>query len=206
MRKSIITVLEPTAPVYDLTTVDAVNAALDITGNTAADAITADQITQVSKIIGELCDRVFALLTVEENFRMLWCDPVRAVNLRQFPVNELQSITQSGTPVDPFCYELDGEAGLLWSINGHWHGELVVQYSGGYDLPDGAPALLAQACIETIRAQRSGATSRDPSIRSTTHGDTTVTFSDRFTALTSGNSVLPPNAHDMINQFKRLGV
>ena len=37
---------------------------------------------------------------------------------------------------------------------GRWCGEVVVTYSGGYDLPDDAPALLAQACIEAIKTQR----------------------------------------------------
>jgi hypothetical protein len=72
MRKSIITVLGPTDPVYDLTTVEAVNAALGIESNTADDAITAAQITSASRIIADLCDRIFALLEVEESFRVQW--------------------------------------------------------------------------------------------------------------------------------------
>jgi len=208
MRKSLFTVLEPTSPVHDLTTVDAVNAALGITGNTASDAQLAIQITQASRMIGELCDRVFALLTVTEDFRMLWGDPTSALNLRQYPVTELTSVTQSGIEVDPQSYELDYESGLLWRKQGHWCGEIIVDYSGGYDLPDDAPSLLEQACIETLRAQRFAAR-RDPAIRSTTHGDTTVTLSDyynRFGLTGTGTAVLPPNANDMIQQFKRLGV
>jgi hypothetical protein len=208
MRKSLFTVLEPTSPVYDLTTVDAVNAALGITGNTASDAQLAIQITQASRMIGELCDRVFALLTVTEDFRMLWGDPTSALNLRQYPVTELTSVTQSGIEVDPQSYELDYESGLLWRKQGYWCGEIIVDYSGGYDLPDEAPALLSQACVETLRAQRFAA-GRDPTVRSTTHGDSTVTFGDfynRFGLQGTGAAVLPPNAIDMIQQYKRLGV
>jgi hypothetical protein len=208
MRKSLFTIIEPTSPVYDLTTVDAVNTALGITGNTAADAILSENITKVSRMIGELCDRHFAMLTVSENFRMGWGDPVRAVNLRQFPVSDVTSITVGGTEVSATSYELDEEAGLLWNINGHWCGELIALYSGGYNLPDECPALLSQACIETLRAQRFAAT-RDPSVRSTTHGDTTVTFGDyynRFGIAGSATAVLPPNANDMIQQYKRLAV
>jgi hypothetical protein len=212
MRKSLFTILEPTSPVYDLTTVDAVNAALGITGNTASDAQLAIQITQASRMIGELCDRIFALLTVTEDFRMRWGDPTHALNLRQYPVTELTSVTQSGIEVDPQSYELDYESGLIWRKQGHWCGEIIIDYSGGYDLPDEAPALLAQACIETLRVQRFSST-HDPTIRSTTHGDTTVTFSDYYSRFrvsgdvsAIGGAVLPPNASDMIQQYKRLGV
>ena len=211
MRKSLFTILGPTAPNYDLTTVDAVNLALGITGNTAVDAIMAENITRASRMIGELCDRTFALLTVSENFRMSFYDPVRGLNLRQYPVTQFDSITVGGSAIDAAGYELDMEAGLLWLVSGgwsygHWCGEVVVQYSGGFDLPDEAPALLSQACIETLRAQRFAAT-RDPSVRSTTHVDTTVTFGDyynRFGVAGSNTSVLPPNANDMIQQYKRL--
>jgi hypothetical protein len=224
MRKSLVTILEPTAPVYDLTTVDAVNAALGITGNTAADAAMGEKITMVSRIIGELCDRVFAMLTVSESFRMSFYDPTKGLNLWQFPVNELTSITVGGTPADPASYELDHDAGLLWlvpgiwpwaypPINSHWAGEVVLQYSGGYNLPDEAPASLAFACIETLRWQRFSA-NRDPAIRSTTHGDTTVAFGDYYNrfryggkaAVSPTSSILPPNATELIESYMRLQV
>jgi hypothetical protein len=224
MRKSLFTILGPTALNYDLTTVDAVNLALGITGNTAVDAIMAENITRASRMIGELCDRTFALLTVSESFRMSFYDPVRGLNLRQFPVTQFDSITVGGQSVDAGQYELDMDAGILWLVSGswawsyyspansHWAGEAIVQYSGGYDLPDEAPALLSQACIETLRSQRFNS-NRDPAIRSTTHGDTTVSYGDyfnrfRLTAAAQGAApeslVLPPNANDMIQQYKRL--
>ena len=199
MRKSIITILGPTDPIYDLTTVDAVNAALGITGNTADDALMAEKITQTSKIIADLCNRTFALMTVEESFRVAWGEPVHALYLRQYPVTEVTSITQGGTEADSTLYELDYDSGLLWMKCGRWCGEIVVEYTGGYDLPSGCPALLSQACIETLRAYRFAAT-RDPTIRSTTHGDTSVTFAAPSTS--TGTSILPPNAGDMIARYK----
>jgi hypothetical protein len=226
MRKSVVTVLEPTSPVYDLTTVDAVNAALGITGNTAADGIMGEKITTVSRMISELCDRTFALLTVSESFRMSFYDPTKGLNLWQFPVKELTSITVGGQTVDATSYEIDMDAGLLWlvpgmwswmypPVNSHWSGEVVLQYSGGYNLPDEAPALLAQGCIETLRWQHFSA-NRDPSIRSTTHGDTTVAYGDyynrfRYAAAGKGgaapaSSILPPNATEMIQNYMRLQV
>ena len=206
MRKSILTVLGPTDPIYDLTTVDAVNDALGIAGNTTADGIMAEKITRTSKMIGELCDRVFALLTVSESFRVNIGEPVHVLYLRQYPVTDVVSIAQGGSEATA-DYELDDESGLLWMKCGRWSGEIVCEYSGGYDLPEGAPALLSQACIETLRAQQSFAT-RDPTIRSTTHGDTSVTYTDPFrtTSSTFSSGVLPATASDMIQQYRRLSV
>jgi len=214
MRKSIVTVLEPSDPVYDLTTVDAVNAALGITGNTADDAIMAANITQASRIIGELCNRTFAMLTVSESFRVRWGEPVHVLNLRQFPVTELISITHADQIViDQQLYELDYESGQLWMKCWRWAGEVVVEYTGGYSLPDDAPPLLSQATIETLRAQRaltSSAAVTLGGIRSTTHGDTTVTYMDPYsrssTSTGMSSAALPPNAADMISRYKDLRV
>ncbi len=204
MRKSIISVLGPTSPVYDLTTVEAVNAALGIEGNTADDAITAAQITALSLIIADLCNRVFALMDVSESFRVQWGEPVHALYLRQYPVEQITSITQDGSEADSTMYEIDDEAGLLWMKCNRWCGEIIATYSGGYDLPTEAPPLLQLACIETMRAQRANA-GRDPNVRDVQHGDTRVTFSDyynRFGIAGSGaTSVLPPNATDMIQKY-----
>ncbi len=201
MRKSIVTVLGPTSPVYDLTTVDAVNAALGITGNTADDATTAAQITTASRIIADLCNRTFALLDVTESFRVQWGEPVHALYLRQYPVQDVASITQADSEADATMYEIDDEAGLLWMKCGRWTGEVIATYSGGYDLPSEAPPLLAQACIEVLRAQHFNA-GRDPGLRTVQHVDTSVTFNDYYLRSSgSGSSILPPNAAGMIERY-----
>jgi hypothetical protein len=212
MRKSIVTVLGPTSPVHDLTTVEAVNAALGLVSNTANDGITAEQITNISRMIADICNagvdrmRTFGLLTLEENFRVVWGEPVHALYLRQFPIEQITSITQGGNETDATMYELDDEAGLLWMKCGHWCGEVVANYSGGYDLPDEAPALLAQACIEALRAQRANA-GRNPGVRDVQHGDTRVSFNDYYNrfglAGSGGTSIFPPNVTDMIEHYKR---
>lgn len=206
MRKSLITVLGPTDPIYDLTTVDAVNAALGLESSTATDGIIAAQITQASRMIAALCDRVFAMIDVSESFRVVWGEPVHALYLRQYPVQEITTITQGGSEADATLYEIDDEAGLLWMKCGQWCGEVIATYSGGYDLPDDAPPLLAQACIEAIKAQRFQA-GRDPAVRTVQHGDSSVTFSDYYNrfglAGSGGTSVFPPNVADMIELYKR---
>lgn len=204
MRKSIITVLGPTDPVYDLTTVDAVNAALDLDGNTDDDAVTAAQITAASKMIGELCNRTFAMLEVSETFRVQWAEPMHTLYLRQYPVEQLTSVTQDGNEADASLYELDGEAGLLWMKCGRWCGEIVLRYSGGYDLPNEAPALLAQACIELVAAQQLFATSAatDPNVRQVQHGDFSVMyFGPAVAGATGGSGTVPQSVMSLINNY-----
>jgi hypothetical protein len=214
MRKSIVTILGPTDPVHDLTTVEAVNAALGLESNTDDDGIIAEQITRASRLIADLCNagperlRTFGLLTVQESFRVTWGEPVEALYLRQYPVGEITSITQGDAEADPTMYEIDDENGLLWMKCGRWCGEVIAEYSGGYDLPAEAPVLLAQACLETIRAQRTSAT-RDPSVRTVQHGDTAVTFNDYYNRLGlsgAGGAILPPSANDMIQKYIRKAV
>ncbi len=211
MRKSLISLVGPTDPVHDLTTVAAVNALLGIDGNTADDAVTAEQITLTSRMIADLCNagpdrlRTFGLLQLEENFRVQWGEPVHALYLRHFPVVQVTSLTQADSEADATMYEIDDEAGLLWMKCGRWCGELVINYSGGYDLPEEAPPLLAQACAEAIKAQRANV-GRDPAVRTVQHGDSSVTFSDyynRFGLAASGTAVFPPNVTDMIQKYIR---
>ena len=111
---------------------------------------------------------------------MQWGEPVHALYLRQYPVEQVTSITQGGSEADATMYEIDDEAGLLWMKCGRWCGEVIANYSGGYDLPDDAPALLAQACIEMVGGQRllSATAAVDPNLREVQHGDTPRCLSD----------------------------
>ncbi len=208
MRKSIFTILGPTDPVYDLTTVDAVNAALGLDSNTADDAVTAAQITSASRIIADLCDRVFALIELEESFRVHWGEPVHALYLRQYPVQEVTSITQDGSEADTTLYEIDDEAGLLWMKCGRWcGGEIIANYSGGYDLPTEAPPLLAQACLELVAAQRmfASTSAADPNVREVQHGDSRVVYqTSAFGGSGVGSSSsVPANVSGMIDKYIR---
>src|SRR5512143_193667 len=176
--RSIVTVLGPTSPVYDLTTVEAVNADLDLTSDTASDAEVAAQITAASRIIATECDRVFALQQVSERFHVRYHEHAHVLVLDRYPVTTLTSVTVEDGLLAATNYELDYETGMLWRLNhGHWHGDIVVVYEGGYDLPTDAEPSLARACIEYVKIQRQIAM-RDPGVRSIQHGDTAISFSD----------------------------
>lgn len=194
-----------TAMVYDLTTVEAVNAALGITGDTAADALTADEITAASKRLAEICGRIFAEHSVTETFMLheYW---VHGLPLRDYPVIEIASVTVNDVLLAATDYKFVPDGGLLWKWNGlgcvGWGcGTVEVVYTAGYELPSGAPASLAQACIEWIEEDRI-AGERDTSIRDIQHGDRRVSY---FNASVSGtNASLPASVADLIRPFKRV--
>jgi hypothetical protein len=177
--------------------------ALGITGSTEDAALQA-MITFQSRIIAEYCDRRFARAEALETFRFDRSEvlPNRAaLTLSLYPVFEIAEVSSLGaTAAD---YDFDPATGRLWS-GGCWSGTVSVVYSGGYDLPDEAPARLQKAVIEAVYGGRtSGA--RDPSIREVQHGDTRISY---FTSETSSASsgFLSAPVVDLIRPYRRLHV
>lgn len=200
---SVVTVLGPTSIEYDLTTVEAVNAELNLTSDTTNDVTVAGQITAASRIIATECDRVFALRSVSERFHIRYNEHSKALPLSQYPVTALTSVTVNTVLLDSINYELDADSGLLWRLNGgHWHGDIIVLYEGGYDLPDDAEPALARACIELIRSQRANV-SYNPNVRDIWHGETRVSYFGP--QQTAPGSALPIAIADLITPFKRRG-
>jgi hypothetical protein len=187
----------------DLISLDNLKLALGIEGTAEDDQLQA-MITFQSRIIAEYCDRRFGLAEAMETFTldrgevMLIREPLV---LSLYPVVEIVEVSSLGaTAAD---YELDPTTGRLWS-DGWWTGKVSVLYSGGYDLPEGAPARLSKAVIEAVYEQRtSGA--RDPSIREVQHGDTRISY---FTSATSSASdgFLSAPVVDLIKPYRRLRV
>ena len=178
----------------DLVTLDDLKIELGIT-STAEDAALQARITRLSEQIAEYCDRILALIDVEETFAFnsggRLCPtagsyPIPLV-LMQYPVTEITSLTRDGAAIDPAEYDLNALSGLLWPRSGSWGGRIVAQYSGGYDLPEGAPATLQSAVIEAVR-QRRAYSSRDPSIREVSHDITRVGYYSEPLNSTSGLS------------------
>lgn len=198
---SVVTVLGPTSPVYDLTTVEAVNAELNLTSDTANDAEVAGQIAAASRIIATECDRTFALQEVSERFHVRYHERLHALPLSCYPVTLLTSVTVNSILLDSINYELDARSGLLWRLNhGHWHGDITVIYQGGYDLPDDAEPSLARACIEMIRSQRNTVGS-DANVRDIWHGETRISYFGPQQM----NGSLPVSIAPLLEPFKRRG-
>ena len=195
----------------DLITLDDLKLELGITGTTENAALQA-RITRLSKQIAEYCDRILALIEVEETFAFnasnRLCPQARSFGtspqpiplvLMQYPVTEITSLTRDGTAIDPAEYDLNSASGLLWPRSGLWAGRIVANYSGGYDLPEGAPATLQSAVIEAVR-QRRAYSGRDPSVREIGHDTTRVGYYSEPLNSTHG---LAQSVTDAIDLYRR---
>jgi hypothetical protein len=198
----------------DLVLLETVKTALGITG-TAEDAALAASITRASSVISEVCDRRFGFATAEETFIFDYGECLRPrtpLPLSLYPVAAIDSILQDG--LEATEYDLRSSAGLIWFIDWSlsWGTRIVVSYSGGYHLPDGAPGALQQACIQLVSQYRNAGSSSSlaaaSGIRSVTHGDATVIYDNSQASSTStGNSGgVPQIVLDLLGPFKRPAV
>jgi hypothetical protein len=197
----IITSSDPAT--VDLISLDDLKLALGITDDSEDERLQA-AITFQSRIITEYCDRRFAFAEALETFTF---DPGEVLPIRQaltlslYPVSEIIEVSNLGaTAAD---YEFDPASGRLW-MNGCWPDTIAVAYSGGYVLPDEAPARLQRAVIEAINEGRTSCT-RDPSIREVQHGDTRISY---FTSSlsTASSGYLSATVTDLIQPYRRLYV
>ena len=187
---------------YDLVTLQDVKDALSISG-TSEDASLEARITRNSKLVGEYCDRIFAAVDVQETFVFRTGETTETwepLTLWQYPIREIYSITGSDSEITD--YEFDAAKGQIWRVAGYWSGRVVVNYRGGYDLPDDAPSSLAALVIEAVRQARSFSTA-DATIRSTTHGDTSVSY---YSAPQQGSHGLPANVVSGLSSFRRINI
>lgn len=183
-----------------LISLDDLKFALGITDD-SEDAALQAAITMQSRIIAEYCDRRFGLAQVLETFTFDGGEDMlarQALTLSLYPVAEVFEVSTMGaTAAD---YEFDPGSGRLWTPVG-WADVVTVTYSGGYDLPEEAPARLQQAVIQAVNENRTSGT-RDPSIREIQHGDTRVSY---FTSTlsTASSGYLSAGVTDLINPFRR---
>jgi hypothetical protein len=201
----------------DLITLDDLKLALGITGNTE-DAALQSAITFQSRIIAEYCNRRFGMAQALETFTF---DPYEYLQIRQplvlslYPVAQISEVSTAGaTAAD---WHFDPPSGRLWLTDpqntgfytygyppySYWPGSVMVSYSGGYDLPEGAPARLQRAVIEAVNLGRISATTRDPTIREVQHGDTRISYATAAFA-TGSSGYLSASVTDLINPFRRL--
>jgi hypothetical protein len=124
-------------------------------------------------------NRVFA----KEKVRETWRDVGdRRIFLRHWPViqADIESVeSPAGTVLDPASYELDERSGKLSNFNGGWTEPIVVTYTGGYDLPGGAPDALKNAAGILILQEKTRAmTAAVAGIRMLSHKDSRVVYHD----------------------------
>lgn len=145
-------------------------------------------ITLVSEMIATYCGRRFAFASAIETFHFDDCEQSRnnaGLTLSLYPVATIASVAVDDSALDATAWHINPASGLLWPASGRWSGTIVVDYSGGYMLPDEAPAMLSAAVIESIRLRQFTA-SRDPLISSLAHGDTRVSYFESASSATNG--------------------
>src|SRR5215469_6241254 len=153
---------DPTSAGPDLVSLADLKLALGIT-DTSEDAELQAAITFQSQIIAEYCDRRFGLAQAQETFTFDRGENVRtreALTLSLYPVTGVTDVSISGASTTDYTF--DPISGRLWLpymyqywqsgffLYGYGPNPIVVTYSGGYDLPEQAPARLQRAIIETI--------------------------------------------------------
>jgi Phage gp6-like head-tail connector protein len=207
----------------DLITLDELKGALGITDN-SEDAQLQNAITMQSRIIAEYCDRRFGRAEAMETFsfnRGEIMPAQQALTLSLYPVSEILEVSTAGATAADFKF--DPASGRLWlpmswlygfgyyAADGYYWNTpytIAVVYSGGYDLPEEAPARLQRAIIECVNSVRTSSAFgvRDPSIREVQHGDTRISYvSQSFAAGTTGQH-LTPSVTDLIKPYRRIGI
>jgi Phage gp6-like head-tail connector protein len=194
----------------DLIALDDLKLALGITDN-SEDAQLQAAITFQSKIIAEYCNRRFGRAEALETFTFDYGEAMfqrEALTLSLYPIAEVFEVLHaSATDAD---WHFDSRSGRLWlgptwTVGAMWPGTVAVTYSGGYDLPEEAPAQLQQAVIQAISENRAASASQAGilGIRELQHGNTRIAY---FTPnMTTGSpGYLSSVTMDLINPYRRM--
>lgn len=152
--QQILNVITP-SPTQDLVSLDDMKQKLFIVStDTTKDFLLQELISNTSETIAQLCNRVFGYEEVDETFYQLEDDHSQRLYLSRWPVAlaDLETVTQDGNDILTNAdWVLEESTGTLYrqSSLGPWYGVIDVNYSGGYQLPDGAPGSL-KFCVEAL--------------------------------------------------------
>jgi len=214
---SIIEILEESTDSAgpDLISLADLKLAIGITG-TSEDVSLQAAITMQSRIIAEYCDRRFGRAEVLETFTFDYGEGLlqrQALTLTVYPVAEIFEISSMGaTNAD---YGFDPSSGRVWfgpsvpvNVWPSWPDTVAVTYSGGYDLPEEAPARLQRAVIEAVNSVRTLSSSgyRDPTIREVQHGDTRISYVSQSFAAGTTAQYLTPSVVNLLMPFRRISI
>ncbi|PWC53271.1 phage head-tail connector protein [Azospirillum sp. TSO22-1] len=165
-----LTVVTPAAS-QQLTTLTAVKTELKLSGTTD-DGWLGEVIDRASAAVRNHCNRIFALETVRETFRL--CTPTDSLILTRWPVVSIVSVTESGTTVATSGYEVEADTGILYRLTTSdrrrcWASpKIVVEYQAGYTLPGTTGATLPddveRATMMLVKAEWYART-RDPLVK-----------------------------------------
>jgi hypothetical protein len=204
MADLIVKVLTP-ATTYDLMSLAEMKEVLNIPStDTSSDAELAVQITRFSDVISVTCNRVFAQETVAETWRGISSN---RVFLTHFPAleSDIQTVEcPRGSVIDPSTWEFEEKSGKL-ELYASMSDPIVVTYTGGYLLPDGAPPALKQAMELMILEYRAMVARLEAGgVRSISHKEARVMFFDPLAMLAKGQGLGWGTANALLMHFTRL--
>jgi hypothetical protein len=215
----VIKIITP-AETYDLITLDEIKLLMGIPDtDTSQDEVLQSYITQYSDVVATICNRVFAYEEVTEIWRCTNYDDTNAMKrlfVSHYPIDADATLTiqsPTGTALDPASYEIEEKSGKI-ELLGTCSEPISVTYSGGYELPNGAPPALKQATILMVREGQALMNRLAVSgIRSISHKDSRVMYFDSTTmankALFSGSAMsglLGGAANSLLMHYIRLEV
>lgn len=124
------------------------------------------------------CNRQFGRETIEETFREL--NVSKRLYVADYPILEIDTIVENGvTLVEDQDFEVDSESGTIIRLGGKvWIEPVVVTYTGGYDLPYGAPDSLKQAALMLTREGYYQMLRGDATTRMVAHKESRVMYFD----------------------------
>ncbi len=199
----------------DLISLADLKLALGISDDTDADdEALAAEITLWSEVIAEYLDRRLGFARVRETFIFEMYESSLSLVLQQYPIVDVDSVVAGWSLAE---FDFDSELGVLYpAVGAVWSGVVVVEYSGGYVLPEGAPGRLRMAIIEAIRSAHQLASSTvstggggTQTVREITHGDTHIAFAtaqQTSQSSSAGSAFLPITVVDLIKPLKRVSV
>jgi hypothetical protein len=167
----------------DLISLDEAKILLGIsTSDTTSDAQLNLLIDMTSDDIANLCNRVFGKETVVETWACLLAilcpDDAMRIWLSHYPVESIDSVeSPAGTVLDPSAWWLAKASGALTVYNAT--SEIVVTYTGGYDLPDEAPPTLKKATgllIRDFRMQAAISSTSGSGVRMIAHKESRIMY------------------------------
>lgn len=186
MSEPLVNVLEPALNV-GLISLDDAKILLDIpSGDTSQDEKLQMLIDQSSMTLAAEANReTFAKEKVIERWdcvEPVCCpDGTCKIYLMRWPVKPADIVrveTPEGTLVDPSGYRLEQHTGKLVLIGG-CSGEIIVEYTGGYMLPDEAPLPLRQALglrMRQLRSQEAQQATGGSGIRMLAHRESRIMY------------------------------
>ena len=125
------------------------------------------------------CNRSFGKETVQETFREIISGNSKRLYLSKYPNIDIESVEENGIPLNKnLDFEVNDDGGWLTRLGGNWSEPVVVNYTGGYNLPKEAPGALKKAAILVTREAYYAAARGDASVKLVVHKESRVGFFD----------------------------